>query len=324
MLTTHEPGRTVVSGYLYDDAAGPALTRDAVVVDNVNYTARVEPSRVGAFPATTITSPGATTVRPMFAGDPDEPAARLGRADTYLVGVLLSGAGKLWSTRTLDLAPGTITLYPSDDPFVLEFYGAHRYFVTEMPATAFGRRERGLGNAVANGELAQTPLARMAADMLSTMPRVADRAPWALRHRLGETVVALLRSAIDELDGVPSEREPADLVDAVFGWIDEHLGEADLTPGRIAAAHHISVRYLHKLFEPCGMSVSEAVRRRRVERIKEDLCSPALAGWSVAAIGARWGVEDATQLIRQFKTIENMTPGEWRRTAGRFGPGELT
>ena len=307
MLTTHEPGRTVVSGYLHDDALASAHTSDAVVVDSDHFVASIETSRVGSYPASTISASDGTTVRPMFA------VPRSSRPAKYLVGVLLTGSGKLWSKRSLDLRPGTLTVYPADDPFVLEFHGAHRYFVTEVPAAALGSNDRVIDHAVANVELSLTPTARMAADMLTTMPSVTERAPWSLRHRLGETVVALLRSAIDELEGMPLEAEPSDLVESILTWIDDHLGDDGLTPGRIATAHHISVRYLHKLFQASGMSVCDVVRRRRIERIKEDLCSPAHSTWSVSAIGARWGVGDSTQLIRQFKAIERMTPGEWRR-----------
>jgi AraC-like DNA-binding protein len=39
-----------------------------------------------------------------------------------------------------------------------------------------------------------------------------------------------------------------------FIW--ENLGDPNLTPGAIAAAHHISLRYLHKLFHAEGQTVA--------------------------------------------------------------------
>ncbi|WP_189145366.1 hypothetical protein [Streptomyces lacrimifluminis] len=41
-----------------------------------------------------------------------------------------------------------------------------------------------------------------------------------------------------------------------------------------AACHHISVRYLHRLFPPQGITVSAWIRQRRPERCRRDLADP--------------------------------------------------
>lgn len=46
------------------------------------------------------------------------------------------------------------------------------------------------------------------------------------------------------------------LVRSVLRHIDRHLGDPDLGPESIAAAHRISVRYLHRLFEDEAVTVS--------------------------------------------------------------------
>ncbi|MCG5220618.1 helix-turn-helix domain-containing protein [Streptosporangium soli] len=45
----------------------------------------------------------------------------------------------------------------------------------------------------------------------------------------------------------------------IHAFILQNLGDAHLTPDAIAAAHHISVRYLHKLFH------QEGAHRRRLD-----------------------------------------------------------
>ena len=49
-------------------------------------------------------------------------------------------------------------------------------------------------------------------------------------------------------------------------YIDDHLGESDLTPARIAAAHSISVRTVYSLFAEVGAPVSAYIRQRRLSR----------------------------------------------------------
>jgi AraC-like DNA-binding protein len=61
----------------------------------------------------------------------------------------------------------------------------------------------------------------------------------------------------------------------VQAFIEERLGDPALSPGMIAAANHISLRYLHKLFEPQSRTVAGFIRERRLERCRRDLADPA-------------------------------------------------
>ncbi len=78
----------------------------------------------------------------------------------------------------------------------------------------------------------------------------------------------------------------------------------------IAAAHHISVRYLYKLFETDmpGQGVADWIRQRRLERCQRDLLDPALQGRPVNAIEARWGLADAASLSRMLRTAYGVPP----------------
>jgi AraC-like DNA-binding protein len=94
--------------------------------------------------------------------------------------------------------------------------------------------------------------------------------------------------------------------------IEARLSSSDLTPHGIAAAHHISTRYLHKLFESQGVTVSQWIKERRLEHCRRDLVDPALRRQTVAAIGARWGLRDAAHFSRLFKASFHTTPRGYR------------
>ena len=98
----------------------------------------------------------------------------------------------------------------------------------------------------------------------------------------------------------------------ITSFIEEHLGEADLAPAQIAAAHHISLRQLHKLFEGSGTTVGGWIRQRRLERCGRDLRDPDLADRPVAAIGARWGYPDPAHFSRLFKSAYGVGPRDYR------------
>jgi hypothetical protein len=46
------------------------------------------------------------------------------------------------------------------------------------------------------------------------------------------------------------------LLTRIYAFIQQHLGDPELSPGAVAAAHHISVSYLHKLFHAEGATVA--------------------------------------------------------------------
>jgi hypothetical protein len=75
----------------------------------------------------------------------------------------------------------------------------------------------------------------------------------------------------------------------IHAFVRAPPGDASLAPEVIASAHHISGRYLHKLFHEEGWTVGGCVRERRLERCRRDLAGSRLASRPIAAIAARWG-----------------------------------
>jgi AraC-like DNA-binding protein len=99
----------------------------------------------------------------------------------------------------------------------------------------------------------------------------------------------------------------------VRAFIEARLPAPDLSPATVAAAHHISVRYLHRLFDDETHSVAGWIRQRRLERCRANLLDPSLAGRSVAGIAARWGFTNAAHFSRLFRDAYGLPPGEYRQ-----------
>jgi AraC-like DNA-binding protein len=108
-----------------------------------------------------------------------------------------------------------------------------------------------------------------------------------------------------------------DRAEALFvqiqSFIEQRLGEAGLTPSSVAAAHHISTRYLHRLFQRQGLTVAGWIRHRRLERCRRDLADPVMDGHAVNAVAARWGFTDDSHFNRLFRTAYEMPPAAYRR-----------
>ncbi|MGI5440603.1 helix-turn-helix domain-containing protein [Streptomyces shenzhenensis] len=109
-----------------------------------------------------------------------------------------------------------------------------------------------------------------------------------------ELVAVALEAQLGDVRPAPDEA----LRDRILGYIEARLSDRDLTPAGIAAAHHISVRRLHKLFQDQPLTVAALIRRRRLERCRADL---ARSDRTVAAVAARWGFADPAHFSRLFK-----------------------
>jgi AraC-like DNA-binding protein len=138
----------------------------------------------------------------------------------------------------------------------------------------------------------------------------ADRT--RLSTALADLLTVGLAGRLDLRPLVPREGHRRVLLLRIRALVDQRLGDPALTPGVIADAHHISVRYLHKLFEAEGTTVAAWIRARRLERCRRDLLDPALRARPVHAIGARWGLVDAQHFSRAFRAAYGMPPAEYR------------
>jgi len=133
--------------------------------------------------------------------------------------------------------------------------------------------------------------------------------------RVGAAVFDLITAALSARLDRPLTMVPDTQLWRVKTYIEDRLADRDLSPGQIAAAHHMSLRYLYRIFETEQTSVGSWIRARRLDRCRRELTDPALLGRSVSAIGARWGFVDATHFGRAFKTQYGMSPSEFRRAS---------
>jgi AraC-like DNA-binding protein len=127
-----------------------------------------------------------------------------------------------------------------------------------------------------------------------------------------DLVSVALAAHLERVPKLPPETRTHALLLSCRRYIEEHLSDPRLTPESVAVAHHISLRYLHRLFEPGGEGVAALIRRRRLARCRQDLLDPALVARPVSAIGARWGLPDAAHFSRIFKAAHGLPPAAYR------------
>jgi AraC-like DNA-binding protein len=134
--------------------------------------------------------------------------------------------------------------------------------------------------------------------------------------RLATAVLDLLAARLAHelaVDGAIHDTPRRELLVRVHAFVEENLGDPRLSPPTVAAAHHISLRYLHKLFHDQGATVAAWIRQRRLDGCRRSLADPALAGRAVATIAAGHGFTSPAHFSQAFKAAYGMPPGQYRR-----------
>jgi AraC-like DNA-binding protein len=234
----------------------------------------------------------------------------------FYLGLQLAGRGSLTQRssdgreRSVELGPGGMVVYSRDRPFRLSLAGPYHYLVLELVPSELGLDERALRQAAANAELASTPSACLLAGLLGELPDQLPRLSTISRLETADVVATLLSGGLRSLhDASPSADH---LFDEILSWIEEHLPDPDLDPDAIAAAHHISTRYLHKIFSRHEVTVAGYVRARRLELVRRDLGDPAKTLEPVSALARRRGIVDPSYLSKAFRSRFRISPREYR------------
>ncbi|HEY8553267.1 MAG TPA: AraC family transcriptional regulator [Burkholderiales bacterium] len=97
--------------------------------------------------------------------------------------------------------------------------------------------------------------------------------------------------------------------------IAENLAHGDVSPAALARRHGITPRYVHKLFESEGTTLSRYKLGLRLARVHEMLTSGAHDELTIAAIAYRAGFGDLSTFNREFRRHFGATPSELRSAA---------
>jgi AraC-like DNA-binding protein len=235
--------------------------------------------------------------------------------DVCLVGLLVDGELRLeQDDRQAVLRPGDLSFVDPARPSKRTFT-AMRTITVSIPKAMIPLRDRELAELTGvriPGDAGAAALASVLTRQLATrVDQVSAPEAARLGAALVDTLAIALAARLDRKSAVPAARERT-LLHRIYAYVEQHLADPELSPRSIAAAHHISLRYLHKLFEAEAVTVGDWVRRRRLERCRQDLLDPVLRDRPVAAIAGRWGLLNAAHFNRTFRVTYGLPPAEFR------------
>jgi AraC-like DNA-binding protein len=203
------------------------------------------------------------------------------------------------------LAPGEAAVWDTakDTTFAIEDAVLKRNLLVPRPvfATAVGGDLR-IARLTLGG-----PSLVVLSGLLAVLSRSLPGMTMAEKVAARNATVELLAGAASQSRSVPDGTR-SELRASVERWIEAHLG-ASVSPAAAAAAHAISVRTLNRIFQDSGETFAGYVRRRRLERAREDILRGAEP---LSAIAHRWRFADASHFTHRFAEQFGCPPSSLR------------
>ncbi|QPK50793.1 AraC family transcriptional regulator [Streptomyces gardneri] len=250
--------------------------------------------------------------------------------DAYHLSLVKRGAGVVTLGKET-IAHSTFGYHTSDTsrPFDLTCGESFEVIGVEVPKTLLPLPARTAGQVIGKhissrhgvGALLATFLDQVASDSHSYEPSDGPR----LSTVLADLVASLFAGVLEAERSLTPETRGRTLTLRIMDFIRRNADDPRLDIPTVAAAHHISVSYLHRLFqrEGGGATAASFLQRQRLTRARRDLADPLHQGLPVHLIAARRGFSHASAFSRAFRDAYGLPPAAFRRQSlgGRHAGG---
>jgi AraC-like DNA-binding protein len=211
--------------------------------------------------------------------------------------------------------PGELAIFDPERPCTLVCREPVNFLAFVFPRQAVGSDLEALVKGAATVLPTGRGVGALLTSFLRQLAKQSGDVQSATAARLAGHTLDLLSTFFADLRGTEPGIEGAaqrSLILRIKAYIEENLTDPGLSPTTVAAAHHISVRYLQRLFEDQALTVSSWIRERRLEHARRDLVNPDQRGVPITVIADRWGFADSAHFSRVFKTAYGLSPRDCR------------
>lgn len=218
--------------------------------------------------------------------------------------------------RETKVPPGGGIVTTNAEPSTIVLPGAARFVCVAVPRRSLLGLVPRLDDALARPVSPETGILRLLARYLGILDDEAAVANPALRQAVTLHLHDLCSLAIgagrDVAEIAVGRGLRAARLRAIKACIADRLTDPALSAQSIAGREGISARYVHKLFEHEGTTVSHFVLGQRLQRVHRMLSDSRHAHRRIAELAFEAGFSDVSTFNREFRHRYGMTPSDLR------------
>jgi len=230
------------------------------------------------------------------------------------VAVQLKGTSCLeQGSRRVVLSPREWCVYDTRQPYRITVPQGTEQLIAIVSRESVMTRRTHLEDLLVRKFSGKTGMGKLALQFMVSafdeIPVISPEAEW----EIAGAISGLMRLTMLDASGIQAEVSLRQVWrDRIKSYIVGHLRDPDLSISQIASALNCTKRYVHKVFQPEGASVSEWILRMRLARCREDLRNPARAGASITEIAYSWGFNNPAHFSKAFKEEFAISPRFFR------------
>lgn len=217
--------------------------------------------------------------------------------------------------RESDIESGCYTILDLSEPYTLRHRGRTSTYFLKIAKRTLSYRIRDVEARCAINRPGGTGLAAIGSDLMlsigSHSETTCPRAAMALADHVVDFFGIIFDTTGDNF--VESSSIACSAIRRrAAQYIDRNLADRELSPEQVAAALRISIRYLHRVFEGSGMSVSRYILNQRLARCRDALLRTSGTLTRVSEISERYGFRNASHFSTCFKAEFGVPPSAVR------------
>lgn len=275
------------------------------------FSASITSSRLGPLEVSRVLAEPyrVSRTRRLLSGDSDE---------YVLIGVQRRGvaaAVSLGGRDAISVRPGDLTIFTSNSPYSVEYREHMESTTFLLPRRMVPVPDSDLHRLAVTTVRGDEGLGRLMSAFLIRLADTVDSYAPEVGEEVARNVPDLVATLVAERLG--HDRGDADTAQRVLllrirFFINRNLADPQLSAESIGRAHHVSARYVQRLFQRQGTTVGRWILRRRLEECRRELERRGPRVPAVGEIAQRWGFTGQAHFSHAFRAAHGMSPREWR------------
>ena len=233
----------------------------------------------------------------------------------HKVAFLLKGEAYLEQNAAMvHISPGDWVIYDAAKPYAIASMSDAEFLVFRLPRFTLDSNRVGIKGMMGRRLTSERGVSRLVRNTLVDTLDELSYLGAETRKDLSETITQLIRLAALEQAGVSSRLSHKEILkERIRLFIDQNLGDTNLSVDSVASALNCSKRHLHKVFGEGGDTISVYIWRSRLERCSQELQDPASGRKSITEIAFDWGFKSPAHFSRMFRDEFGLSPREYRK-----------